>query len=158
MLDVWREGGESTDAAGQAGIILRILWELRGAPMAALVARSVRKREKCKHCRDGHVFTADWTEAINILAASALAAGVGGARYDLRLLALHRVYSKHQNFREMANGLEMDEETVSKHSKAMEAWLGVRGSAEERAAGIESRALVRAQQLLAEAGLLETSA
>lgn len=75
MLDAWREGGDSTDAAGQAGLIFRTLGELKGAPMATLVAAALPMGIPC-HCRrpccSGRSLNPDWREAVDILAAAIL--------------------------------------------------------------------------------------
>lgn len=76
MLDAWREGGDSTDAAGQAGLIFRTLSMLRGAPMATLVAAALHMGVPCycrRPCCSGRSLNPDWREAIEILAAAILA-------------------------------------------------------------------------------------
>lgn len=160
LLDAWKGGSDPADWPGQAGLILRELKPLSGAPLATLVLRAVRVGIRCmcrRDCCSGRRMNPDWREARDVLAAAALAARVGGARWDLRVAVLHRVYERHQNFRRMAQLLEMDEHTVADRAKEIEVWLGVRGSIDERIAGIEPQALARAETILSEAGLLMAS-
>ena len=164
MLDAWREGGDATDAAGQAGMIFRRLWELRGAPMASLVARAVPPRFKgrCRHCgSEGRLLNPDWKESIDVLAAAALVAKVGGKSYNLRVALLHRFYAGHQSYRQIAQevsreGDAVDDATAARYGKALKAWLGARekGDASDPKEGIEPAAFRRATELLTEAGLI----
>lgn len=164
MIDSWREGGDATDAAGQAGMIFRRLWELRGASMASLVARAVppRLKERCRHCgSEGRLLDPDWKEAVDVLAAAALAAGVGGRSYDLRVALLHRFYAGHQSYRQIAQEVSkadapVDDATTARYGKALKAWLGVRekGDSSDPTEGIEPKAHAKATELLTAAGLI----
>lgn len=138
MLDAWREGGDSTDAAAQAGIIFRVLWELRGAPMATLVARAVRMSVPCecrRECCSGRRLNADWKEAIEVLTTAALteaqaqdrarrslesgekgefplaplAGALGAYSYPFRLAIMQRIFGQHMPYHQVRAALPGDE-------------------------------------------------
>jgi len=103
----------------------------------------------------------DWKEAIDVLAAAALAAGISGRSYDLRVAILHRFYGSYQSYRQIALALSgdnapVDDGTVARNGKEMKAWLGAKegGDNSETRDGIEPMAFMRATELLQSAGLL----
>jgi hypothetical protein len=103
----------------------------------------------------------DWREAIDVLAASALAAQIGPKGYELRVAILHRFYGRYHSYRAIAQSFSVgdapiDDGTIARQGKDMKAWLGVRESGDSGdAEGIEPQALARATELLHDAELLE---
>lgn len=138
MLDAWKEGGDATDAAGQAGLIFRALWELRGAPMAALVARAVRMSVPCqcrRECCSGRRLNFDWKESVGVLTMAALteaqsqdrarralkdgekeefpmaplAGSLGAYSYPFRLAMMQRVFGQYMPYHQVRAELPGDD-------------------------------------------------
>lgn len=138
MLDAWREGGDATDSAGQAGLIFRTLWELKGAPMATLVARAVRMSIPCgcrRPCCSGRKLNADWKEAVDVLTTSLLteaqsqervrrslkdgekgefplaplAGALGAYSYPFRLAIMQRIFGQHVPYHQVRASLPGDD-------------------------------------------------
>lgn len=153
MLDRERPGGDDwTETATQAGIIWRALKPLSGAPVATLVARAAPRTVPCRcrrPCCAGHRITPIWHEAIEILCAAALAAGLACKRYDERRALLIRAYGDHRKNNEIADELGIEEHTLGQHAKHLELWVGARGKE-----GIEPQAWSKATDLLTAAGIL----
>ena len=156
MLDKYQSDSDWTDTAIQAGVIWRTLKPLSGAPLAALVARSVPKSVRCscrRACCSGHRANPVWTEAIDILCAAALAARLSCRRYDERRLLIMRVYGKRRTTRDIAEELSMEEHALGRHARELELWLGTRGNK-----GLEPQAWAEATRLLTEARVLDPPA
>lgn len=150
-------GTEGTweDEATAAGYVFRALRPLRGAPIASLIARVAPATSRCdcrRPCCSGQRVNDLWKEAIDILAAAALAADVCHRRYDIRRDVLVSLYGERRPYAKMATDLEITEQAMAKHARDMRRWLGIGGD------GIEPQAWGQATLLLADAGLLDSEA
>lgn len=155
MLDRSRPESDWTDSAIQAGVIWHALRPLSGAPLAALVARAVPRTVPCacrRPCCSGHRPNQLWTEAVDILCAAALSAGIAPQRYDVRRAVIVRVYGKRRTNRELAADLSLDEHVIGRHARDIEVWLGARGRE-----GLEPDAWTSAGRMLSDAGVLAGS-
>lgn len=157
MLDKKIAGGGSwEDAALRAGLIWQALQPLRGVPIAILVARATPRfticscRRPCCSSRKPHPY---WIEAIDILAAGALSAGLAARRYDERKALLLRIFGEPLSFEAIAAATNIERHTISKHLREFETWIGIRS-----ADGIEAKARSEAEKLLWTAGMIEEDA
>lgn len=147
--------GSWEDEATAAGYVFRALRPLSGAPIAALIARVAHATVPCgcrRPCCSGYRVNDLWKQAIEILAAAALTAGVCHRRYDIRRDILVSLYGQRRPFVKIAAELEISEASLARYAKEMKRWLGIGGI------GIEPQAWVEATELLREAGLLEDAA
>jgi len=153
MLDRSRPRGDDwTETATQAGIVWRTLKPLSGAPISTLVARMAPRTIPCRcrrACCKGERTSVLWHDAIEILCASALSAGLACRRYAERQVLLVRIYGEHRTNREIAAELGLDEHTLGRHAKDLELWIGLRGKE-----GVEPQAWREATDLLTGAGIL----
>lgn len=154
MLDAQMPSSASwEDAALRAGMIWATLRPLKGIPIAILVARVCPKFLACscrRVCCSGRKPHPYWTESIDILAAGALSARLSAKRYDERRTLLLRIFGESRSFEKMEIDLSIDRQTISKHFREMEAWIGVRASN-----GVEQLAWKRAEFLLRESKMIE---
>lgn len=115
------------DRAAQAGMILNII-ERQGRLAMAVMTAAVAPRWKSCSCRrpccSGQEKNLDWHRAINIIAEEAVAHVPSRAKYLLRLACVLKVYgARDSSYKEIAEDVFVDEETVSKHYKAVLRWL-----------------------------------
>lgn len=120
------------DGAAQAGMILSVIEGLGRVPMAIVVAETAPRSTPC-HCRApccmGKKANRYWRDAIDTLAQDSASLFPPRVRYALRAELLVKIFSKtgsgHTSvtLKAVADDLEMDVDTVSKHHKAMVRWL-----------------------------------
>lgn len=120
------------DAAAQAGMILSVLESLGREKMSILIAETAPKTTPC-HCRaaccSGRRANRYWRDAIATLAQETAKVFPPRVRYALRAELLVKLFSKggsgHASvtLKAVADDLEIDVDTVSKHHKAMVRWL-----------------------------------
>lgn len=141
------------DAAAQAGIILALVVRHLGqVPTAALIASCSPQTVPCncrRPCCSGKRVYAQWRYAIDTLTCAALEVTGPRANSRLRSALVLKIYG-HGKLIDIANALEVDIDTVSKHHKRLLQWLqGSRGKGgEEGVEGLESRAWVEAESVL----------
>lgn len=144
--------GSWEDEATAAGYVFRALRPLSGAPIASLIARVAHATVPCgcrRPCCSGHRVNDLWKEAIDILAAAALAAKACNRGYGMRRTVLISMYGQRQSHTKMATELEVSEATVARALREMRVWLDGGGD------GVEPKAWAKATDLLQKAGLLE---
>lgn len=148
------------DGAAQAGIILSHIEALGRVPFAALVALCAPPVTSChcgRPCCSGRRSNALWREAINTLAEEASEVLPSRVSYAMRSEILVKIYGRSLTLKRIADDLQVDVDTVSKHHRAVQRWLagapaGRHG--ESAIEGVETAAWREAETVLREAGIV----
>lgn len=150
------------DAAAQAGMVLNVIEGLGRLTVAALIASCAPRIIPCacrRPCCCGRKVNHTWREAIDTLAQEAIRALPSGSRrsYALRSGILLKIYAGQTTFKEIAEDLSLDQETVSRQHRAIYRWLkGTRAgrNGEPALEGLETAAWSDAETALGQAGLV----
>jgi len=149
------------DKAAQAGMILNIVERQGRLAMAVMTAAVAPRWRSCscrRPCCSGQEKNLDWYRAINIIAEEASAYVPSRAKYLLRIACVLKVYgARDSSYRNIAQDISVDEETVSKYHKTILRWLrGAKGRpSQPQDDGVESKIWSEAANSLRAVGIVE---
>ena len=128
MLDATtgRREFSALDQAAQAGMILNIVEGGGRFSMAVMTAVVISRSTPCscrRPCCSGKAINFEWHRAINIIAEEALIQGISRGRYLLRLACVMKAFGEKKSQKQIAEDLGLEEDTVSKHFRAIQRWL-----------------------------------
>ncbi len=161
MVDATGSKGTMTpvEAAAQAGMIMNVVEGAGRLAVAILIATTAPRMMPCscgRPCCSGRAINREWHQALDLIAHEARPHAK--TSYALRSLCVMKIYESGQSTTlvQIAKELNMDVDTVSKHYRAIQAWLkGVKaGKKCEPIEGIETRVWGEAESALRDAGIV----
>lgn len=163
MLDAMMPASDfaGQDGAAQAGMILNALEPIGRLAVSTLIASATPKTIPCecrRPCCCGHKLSSHWRTAIDTITFHAKHALPAGSKlnYGLREAIILKIYGDPSTYKDIAESLLVDEETVSRHHRAILAWL--RGAKARRNVeaieGVEPAAWREAESILRDANIV----
>lgn len=128
MLDAMTSRREfsALDQAAQAGMIINLVEGAGRFAMAVMTAAVAPRSTPCncrRPCCSGKSKNLEWHRAINIIADEAIRQGISRCRYMVRVACVMKVFGEKISQKQIAEDLSLDEDTVSKHFRAIQRWL-----------------------------------
>lgn len=149
------------DRAAQAGMIMNILEGQGRVQVATLIASAAPRFIQCacrRPCCSGKRLNSFWRSALDTLAQDSVYALTEGSKlnYALRAAIIVKIYGGGQTYKDIADELILNQETVSRQHRSIYSWLkGAKaGRTSDAIEGVESIAWREAETALRRHGIV----